>query len=106
MGLFDFGKTKTAAKGPDINAKLDKDIERVMKDLKQSRADKCQSMGMSVSKIGQDLSFIEKRTREYYTTVVQDIKGGKTQAQAYQSLMESAATEADRDIIQRMFSVK
>lgn len=106
MGLFDFGKAKTSAQNTEIKAKLDTNVEGVLKDLKQSRVDKCQNMGLSLSKIGQDLAYIERKTREYYSTAVQDIKGGQTQGQAYQNLMNSAGTEADRDIIARMFSAK
>lgn len=106
MGLFDFGKPKAAPQTSDIKVKLDKDIDTVMKDLKQSRVDKCQNMGLSMSKIGQDLAFIERKTREYYSTAVQDIKSGQTQGQAYHNLLDSATTEAERDIITRMFSSK
>ena len=106
MGLFDFGKAKPAAKGAEANAKLDKDIDGVLKDLKRKRADKCQNMGMGVAKIGQDFSYIEKRTREYYTSAIQEIKSGKAQGQVYSEFLNSAATDADRDIVQRMFSLK
>lgn len=106
MGLFDFGKPKQTAQTVDPKAKLDKDIEQVMKELKQGRVDKCQNMGLSMSKIGQDLAYIEKRTREYYTTAVQDIKGGQSHGQACQNLLNSAGTEVDREIIARMFSLK
>lgn len=106
MGLFDFGKSKSTAKNADISAKLDKDIDRVLNDLRQVRVDKCQNMGMSVTKIGKDLAYIERKTREFYSSAVQDIKSGQTQSQAYQNLMANAATEADREIISRMFITK
>ena len=106
MGLFDFGKPKASAQSSAIKAKLDKDIEAVLKDLRQSRVDKCQNMGIGVTKMGQDLSYIEKKTREYYATVIQEIKGGKTQGQAFQKLMDSASLETDREIIALMFSVR
>lgn len=106
MGLFDFGKPKAASKTTDIKAKLDTDIDGVLQDLKQSRVDKCQNMGLSMAKIGQDLAYIERRTREYYSLAVQDVKKGQSQSQAYQNLMDNAGTEADREIIARMFSIK
>lgn len=106
MGLFDFGKSKATPQNPDIKARLDKDIECVLKDLKQSRVDKCQNMGLSMSKMGQDLAYIERKTREYYSTAVQEIKVGQTHSQACRKLLDAAATEADRDIVNRMFSVK
>lgn len=106
MGLFDFGKPKATAKTPEVKAKLDKDIDGVLKDLRQSHVDKCQNIGLGVTKMGSDLSYIEKRTREYYSTVVQEIKGGKTAGQAYQNLLDSATTNIDRDILARMFSIK
>lgn len=106
MGLFDFGKPKAASPSSDIKAKLNTDIDGVLKDLKQVRVDKCQAMGLSMSKIGQDLAYIERRTREYYSIAVQEIKNGQSHGQAYQSLLSSAGTEADRDIIARMFSTK
>lgn len=106
MGLFDFGKTKEAAKTPDSRAKLDKDIEGVLKDLRKNHVDKCQNIGLGVTKMGSDLSYIEKRTREYYGAVVQEIKSGKTAAQTYQALLDEANTPIDRDILARMFSLK
>lgn len=106
MGLFDFGKPKTTAKAPEVKAKLDKDIEGVLKDLRQSHVDKCQNIGLGVTKMGADLSYIEKRTREYYSTVVQEIKAGKTASQVYQNLLDSSTTNIDRDILLRMFSAR
>ncbi len=106
MGLFDFGKPKTAAKTPEIRAKLDKDIEGVLKDLRQTHVDKCQNIGLGVTKMGTDLSYIEKRTREYYSIVVQEIKAGKTAGQVYQNLLDSSTTNIERDILLRMFSAR
>jgi len=106
MGLFDFGRPKAAPQTSDIKARLNTDIEGVLKDLKQVRVDKCQNMGLSMSKIGQDLAYIERKTREYYSTAVQDIKNGQSHGQACQNLMSTAATDVDRDIVSRMFSTK
>lgn len=106
MGIFDFGKPKNTASSAAVKAKLDKDIESVLKDLKQSRVEKCQNMGIGVSKMGQDLSYIEKKTKDLYAAAIQEIKAGKTHAQAYQRLMDNAGTDADRDIISRMFCGK
>lgn len=106
MGLFDFGRSKPATQTSDAKARLNTDIEGVLKDLKQVRVDKCQNMGLSMSKIGQDLAYIERRTREYYSTAVQDIKKGQSHGQVCQNLMNNAATEADRDIVSRMFNMK
>lgn len=106
MGLFDFGKPKAAPQNSDIKARLDTDIDCVLKDLKQMRVDKCQNMGLSMSKMGQDLAYIERRTREYYSAAVQGIKSGQSHSQACRTLLDSAATEADRDIVSRMFTMK
>ena len=106
MGLFDFGKTKAPASSSSVAAKLDKDIEGVLKDLKQARVDKCQNMGLSMTKIGQDLAYIERKTREYFSLAVQDLKNGQTHGQAYQNLLDAAITDMDHEILARIFSVK
>jgi len=104
MGLFDSIKPK---KETAKVRKLDKNIEGVVNDLKKNRADKCQSMGMSALQIGQDLRYIEKKANDLYAAAIAEIKLGSNTVQAYQSLLDNhAASEADRLIVERMFSGK
>ncbi len=78
-----------------------------MNELKKTRAKECQNLGMSVSKMGQDLAYLDRKVKEYYNEAVKQLKSGKSQGEAYEHIMDHlTSTEMDRRIVEKIFSGK
>lgn len=104
--IFGFGKGKND-KTPASNRKINKDIEGIMTDLKKSRALECQNQGMSVSRMGQDLAYLDRKVKEYYNEAVKQLKTGKSQGEAYDFIIDNLTnSNIDRLIVEKIFSGK
>lgn len=104
--IFGFGKGKKQA-SPHSQRKINKDIEGIMIELKKKRAKECQNMGMSVSKMGKDLAYLDKKVKEFYNEAVKQLKQGKTHGEAFDYIMNNLATsDMDREIVDKIFSGK
>jgi len=106
--VFGFGKNKKQKQNTAISSrKLNKNLEGVMKELKKNRALECQNLGMSISKMGQDLSYLDKKIKSLYSEAISEIKSGKTHDEAYEFLSEThAKSEMERNIVDKMFTEK
>lgn len=112
MGLFGRSKQQSQQQPQpqqSVNRayKLDKRIDLVLQELKQKRAEKCQSMGFSALRTGQDLRYIERKTQELYTLAVAELKAGAKVSDTFQNLYDNhTVLDVDREIVERMFSGK
>lgn len=104
--IFGFGKGKKET-SPHSNRRINKDIEGIMRELKKNRAKECQNLGMSVSKMGQDLAYLDKKVKQYYNEAIKQLKTGKSHGEAYEYIMDNLAnSDIDRKIVDKIFSGK
>lgn len=103
---FGFGKKKKETPKKS-KIQLSKNIEGIMKDLKKERVLECQNLGMTINKMGQDLSFLDKKIRGIYNEAIKELKVRNSHEEVYEFLKESyASSDIDRNIIDRIFSIK
>ena len=104
--IFGFGKSKKEV-SPHSHRKINKNIEAIMNELKKKRAKECQNIGMSVSKMVQDLAYLDRKVKEYYNEALKQLKSGKSQGEAYEYIMDNLThSDIDRQIVEKIFSGK
>lgn len=104
--IFGFNKSKKQNNDAS-NRKINKNIEGIMKDLKKKRVIECQNIGMSVSKMGKDLAFLDKKIKSLYNEAIKQLKSGKSHNEAYDHLKQNtASSNMEREIIDKIFSGK